>query len=316
MKTVRPKVPLDESPVKISIWRLGGLKWKTLATRVWGELYEGELLTHSAALSFYFLFALIPLLVFLVTLLGFFVEGGTQLRASLFAYLARIVPVSAFVLISTTLDEIGTSASGFRLWVGLITALWLASSGVAALSDSLNAMYGVRESRPWWKKRAWALGLTAALVILIMSALVLVVYGGDIGETVAARIGQGTLFTTVWTTLQVPVAVLFVLLAFALIYYFAPDLYEQKWYWITPGSLLGVILWLIVSGILRTYLHFWNAYSVTYGSLGAVIILMLWFYVTGIAILLGGKINAEIEGAAARAGVPEAKLHGEKEPEE
>lgn len=145
MKTVRPKVPLDESPVKISIWRLGGLKWKTLATRVWGELYEGELLTHSAALSFYFLFALIPLLVFLVTLLGFFVEGGTQLRASLFAYLARIVPVSAFVLISTTLDEIGTSASGFRLWVGLITALWLASSGVAALSDSLNAMYGVRE---------------------------------------------------------------------------------------------------------------------------------------------------------------------------
>jgi membrane protein len=316
MKTVRPKVPLDESPVKISIWRLGGLKWKTLATRVWGELYEGELLTHSAALSFYFLFALIPLLVFLVTLLGFFVEGGTQLRASLFAYLARIVPVSAFVLISTTLDEIGTSASGFRLWVGLITALWLASSGVAALSDSLNAMYGVRESRPWWKKRAWALGLTAALVILIMSALVLVVYGGDIGETVAARIGQGTLFTTAWTTLQVPVAVLFVLLAFALIYYFAPDLYEQKWYWITPGSLLGVILWLIVSGILRTYLHFWNAYSVTYGSLGAVIVLMLWFYVTGIAILLGGKINAEIEGAAARAGVPEAKLHGEKEPEE
>ena len=184
------------------------------------------------------------------------------------------------------------------------------------MSESLNAMYGVHESRPWWKKRAWALALTAVLVILILSALVLVVYGGEIGETVAARIGQGTLFTAVWTALQVPVAIFFVLLAFALIYYFAPDLYDQKWYWITPGSLLGVILWLIASSVLRIYLHYWNAYSVTYGSLGAVIILMLWFYATGIAILLGGKINAEIENAAARAGVPEAKLHGEKEPEE
>jgi membrane protein len=316
MKSARPKVPLDESPVKTSIWRLGGLKWKTLAKRVWGELYEGELTTHAAALSFYFLFALIPLLGFLLTLLGFFVEGGTQLRRSLFGYLGRIVPSSAFTLISSTLDEIVTSASGFRLWLGLIIALWLASSGVAALSDALNAMYGVRESRPWWRVRAWALGLTAALVILILSALVLVVYGGEIGETIAGYIGQGELFTTLWTALQVPVAVLFVLLAFALIYYFAPDLYDQKWYWITPGSLLGAVLWLIVSGVLRIYLRFWNAYSVTYGSLGAVIILMLWFYVTGIAILLGGKINAEIENAAARAGVPEAKLHGEREAEE
>src|SRR5690349_7528224 len=127
-----------------------------------------------------------------------------------------------------------------------------------------------------------------------MSALVLVVYGGVIGETVAARIGEGTLFTTMWSVLQVPVAICFVLLAFALIYYFAPDLKDQKWYWITPGSLLGVMLWMLVSAVLRIYLHYWNSYSVTYGSLGAVIILNLWFYVTGVAILLGGKINAEI----------------------
>jgi membrane protein len=106
----------------------------------------------------------------------------------------------------------------------------------------------------------------------------------------------------------------FVLFAFALIYYYAPDLKHQKWYWITPGSLAGVALWLLVSFVFRFYLNYFDRYSVTYGSLGAVIILLLWFYLTGAAILVGGKINAEIEQAAARAGAPEAKLPGEKRP--
>ena len=316
MEPSEQSIPIDESPAAISIWRLGGLNWRTLARLVWNELYAGNLLTHSAALSFYFLFALFPLLIFLVTLIGFFVDSGSDLRASLFGYLRRVVPSSAFVLINTTLDEISTGADGARLWLGFLTALWFASLGVAALSDSLNAMYGVRESRPWWRVRASAVGLTAALVVLILAALLLIVYGGEIGTGIAGYFDQGTLFVMVWAILQVPLAVIFVLLAFALIYYFAPDLYDQKWYWITPGSLIGVALWLIVSAVLRIYLRYADSYSVTYGSLGGVIILMLWFYVTGAAILLGGKMNAEIESAAARAGVPEAKHHGEKAAEE
>ena len=145
------KIPINEPPAVTSIWRLGGLNWRTLAKRVWLELYTGSLLTHAAALSFYFLFALFPLLIFLVTLLGFFVERGSDLRASLFGYLRRVVPSSAFVLINTTLDEISTNAGGARLSIGLVAALWFASLGIAALSESLNAMYGVRESRPWWR---------------------------------------------------------------------------------------------------------------------------------------------------------------------
>ena len=316
MKLSDKKIPIDESPAVTSIWRLGGLNWRTLAKRVWAELYAGGLLTHAAALSFYFLFALFPLLIFLVTLLGFFVDRGSDLRASLFGYLRRVVPSSAFVLINTTLDEINTNAGGARLSLGLLGALWFASLGIAALSESLNAMYGVRESRPWWRVRASAIGLTAVLVFLILGALVLIVYGGEIGGEIADSFDQGTLFTTVWTILQVPLAVVIVLLAFAMVYYFAPDLYDQKWYWITPGSIVGVALWLIVSAVLRVYLRYGDSYSVTYGSLGGVIILMLWFYVTGVAILLGGKMNAEIESAAARAGVPEAKHHGEKDAEE
>ena len=315
MKTSDQKIPIDESPAVTSIWRLGGLDWRTLAKRLWIEVYSGGLLTHAAALSFYFLFALFPLLIFLVTLLGFFVDRGSDLRASLFGYLRRVVPSSAFVLINTTLDDISKNAGGARLSLGLLAALWFASLGIAALSESLNAMYGVRESRPWWRVRVSAIGLTAVLVVLILAALLLIVYGGEIGGEVAAYFGQSRLFATAWTITQVPLAVVFVLFAFAMVYYFAPDLYDQKWYWITPGSIVGVALWLIVSAVLRIYLRYADSYSVTYGSLTGVIILMLWFYVTGVAILLGGKMNAEIESAAARAGVPEAKHHGEKDAE-
>jgi membrane protein len=173
-------------------------------------------------------------------------------------------------------------------------------------------MYGVRESRSWWRVRASAIGLTAALVVLVMTALLLTLYGGEIGASIAARFDQGEMFGIAWTAVQIPLAVSFVLLAFAMIYFFAPDLYDQKWYWITPGSLVGVVLWLAVSAALRVYLRYWDTYSLTYGSLGAVIILMLWFYLTGVAILVGGKINAEIESSAAAAGVPEAKQHGDK----
>ena len=316
MKTVDEKIADEEKPARVSAWRLGGLSFRTLGRRVWNELYAGGLLTHAAALAFYFFFALFPLLLFLVTLLGFFAESGTELRANLLGYLRRLVPPSAFTLIYATVDEIAANADGTRLWLGLVSALWFSSLGVAALSESLNAMYGVRESRPWWRVRLSAVGLTGALVILIMSALLMTLYGGEIGAGIADYFQQGTHFTTLWTLVQVPLALVFVLVAFALIYYFAPDLYDQKWYWITPGSLAGVVLWLIVSFVLRLYLRHFDSYSLTYGSLGAVIILMLWFYLTGVAILLGGKINAEIENAAAQAGVPEAKQHGEKSAEE
>lgn len=307
---------ITETAAKVSAWKLGGLSWKSLARRVWREIYEGSLLTHAAALSFYFLLALFPLLLFLVTMLGFFATSGTQLRANLLASLSRVVPRSASSLIYATVDEIGQNADGGKLSIGLLTALWVASSGMAAISDSLNAMYGVRESRPWWRVRVGAVGLTVALAVLIILALLIILYGGGIGEAAASYFNQGSLFATVWVILQIPFMVVLVMLTFAVIYYFAPNLYDQKWYWITPGSLIGVGLWLLVSFLFRIYLRYFDSYSVTYGSLGAVIILMLWFYLTGVAILIGGKINAEIENAAASAGVPGAKYHGEKTAEE
>lgn len=315
METVEEKNPISPA-APASIWKLGGLSLSVLAARVWQEFYAGSLLTHAAALSFYFLLALFPLLMFLIAILGFLTDSGNEMRESLFKQLSRIAPPTASALVYATVDEIARNADPGKLSFGLITALWVASSGVAALGESLNAMYGVKESRPFWRTRLSSIGLTMAIVVLIVSPLMLMLYGGEIGEAIANYFDQGTRFLTLWGILQVPIALSFVLFSFALIYYFAPNVYDQKWYWITPGSIAGVLLWLLVSVLFRIYLRHFDSYSLTYGSLGAVVVLSLWFYLTGTAILLGGKINAEIENAAAKAGMPDAKLHGEKEAQE
>jgi membrane protein len=304
----------DERKAIASVWKLGGLTWHELGRRVWLEVYESNLFTRAAALSYYFLLALFPLLLFLTAMLGYFAEAGTELRKNMLGYLASVAPRSASELVRTTVEEISKGTGGGKLSFGLLAALWFASNGMGAISETLNAAYGVRESRPWWRVRLISVGLTVALAALIISALAIVLYGGEIGEGLANRLDLGRAFTSAWNIIQWPIVLAFVLFAFALIYYCAPDLRHQRWYWITPGSLAGVILWLLVSFCFRLYLRYFDRYSLTYGSLGAVIILLLWFYLTGAAILVGGKVNAEIENAAAEAGAPEAKLHGEKSP--
>jgi len=173
-------------------------------------------------------------------------------------------------------------------------------------------VYGVREARSWWKVRAIAVVLTIGVCALVILALGVVLLGGVAATWAGTKLHLGIAAKISWAVLQWPLALLFIVIAFSLIYYFAPDLKEQHWYWITPGSLFGVLLWLAVSFGFRAYLHFFNSYSKTYGSLGAVIILLVWFYVTGLAFLTGGEINAQIEHAAAEHGHPEAKAEGQK----
>jgi membrane protein len=312
MKTTNEQSTTLPIAKKSSVWQLSNLSWRALGERVWLELYEGSMLTHAAALSFYFLLALFPLMLFLITILGFFAGSGAELRSQLLTTLSRVVPYSASTLIYTTVDEIGQNADGSKLSFGILTALWIASSGMGAISEALNAMYGVKESRPWWKVRLASVGLTIALAVLIISALLLIFYGGEIVEAITNYFNQTKDFETFWIIAQVPLVLAFVLMTFAMIYYFAPNLYDQKWYWITPGSIIGILLWLLVSFLFRIYLRYFDTYSATYGALGAVIVLMMWFYLTGVAILIGGKINAEIEGAAAEVGIAGAKHHGDK----
>jgi membrane protein len=293
---------------------LGGLSWKELGRRVYEETTEDGILGYAAQLSYYFLLALFPALLFLTSLLGYFAGEDSQLRAGLFLYLATVLPGDASQLVAKTVNDVTQGSGGGKLSFGILATLWAASNGMSAISESLNAAYDVRERRPWWKARLSAIGLTLALSFLIISALVLVLYGHNLADTVALKFGLSAAFALTWKVVQWPIVLAFVLLGFALIYYFAPDVRGQDWKWITPGSAVGVALWLLVSFAFKTYLEHFNSYSKTYGSLGAVIILMLWFYFTGAAILVGGEINSVIEDEMAKQGAPDAKQKGEKRP--
>lgn len=294
----------------------GRLPWKQLGARIWREINENDIFNRAAILGFYFMLALFPLLLFLTALLGLSAQSGTELSDSLLSYLSRIVPASASTLIFDTVRETAESSGGGKLSFGLLAASWAASNGMLAIIDTLNEAYHVKEARPWWKSRLVAIALTMALSLLIISALLLMLYGGQIGEAVSGRLGFGEAFTAVWSVLQWLIVLAFVFFAFALIYYFAPNVHCQSLRWVLPGMTAAVVLWLIVSMCFRLYLRYFDSYSTIYGSLGAVIVLMLWFYLTGLAILIGGEVNSEIEHAAARAGVEDAKLPGEKTPGE
>jgi membrane protein len=299
-----------------SLWRLGGLSWLQLARRVGREIQDDDLFGRAAQLSYYFLLALFPLLLFLTSLLGYFAQAGTQLRTELLSYLGAVAPAEASALINTTVDEVSRATGGGKLSFGLLAALWAASSGMGALSDALNVAYEVKETRPWWRVRLIAIGLTITLSILILSALVLVLFGGHIANVMAAHFMFGNFFKTAWQLLQWVLVLVFVLLAFALLYYIAPDLKERRWYWVSPGSVLAILLWLLVSFAFRLYLHYFNSYSATYGSLGAVIILMLWFYLTGAAVLIGGEVNSEISFATEGLGKTGGTMRGEIRPKQ
>ena len=295
-----------------SIWKLGGLSARQLVENVWKAVNDNFLLDRGAALAFNFILAIFPLLVFLLTLLGMFASRGTSLRTSLMQYLSQALPPEAYQVVTHTLTEISRNAGGGKLTVGIVLTLWFASGGMTSMISALNGAYEVRESRAFYKVRAIAVALTVAVSILVISALVAVLAGSYVVNVVGAKFGMGTSAMIGWRVLQIILALAFVALSFSLIYYFGPDLREQHWYWITPGSIVGVLLWVAASFGFRLYLHFFNSYSKSYGSLGAAIILLMWLYITGLAFLLGGEFNAQIEHAAAMRGHPEAKAPGEK----
>lgn len=296
-----------------SMWKLG-LNWSGLGKQVWAEMNRDDVFGGAAKLAYYFLLALFPLLIFLTSAIGLVIGSGTGMRHTLFNYLAKIMPSSAFQLIDTTMVEVSNASGAGKLSFGFLAALWAASNGMSAITQALNTAYDVEERRAWWKQQAVAIALTGTLSVLIIAALAIVLGGGKVVDHFAAVYGLGVVLTTTWKILQWPIAFAFMLLAFALIYYFAPDLEDQDWKWITPGSVIGVLLWLLASFAFKAYLHFFDSYSKTYGSLGAVIVLMLWLYVTGLAVLIGGEINSEIENAAAKKGAADAKRKGAKSP--
>ena len=294
-----------------SPWKLGGLTVVQLARRVWREIGEDAVGDRAAALAYYFLFALFPALLFLTALLGML--PIPNLMDNLMAYVARALPPDAASVTQKTLLEIVRGAHGGLLSIGVLGALWAASNGMASIMAALNAVYDVPENRPFWKRKALAIGLTLLFSAFILTALVLMVFGPKIGETVASWVGLGAVFALVWNLVSIPLVILLVSIGVALVYYLAAAV-EQKFRWVTPGSALAVVLWLGMSAGLRWYVTQFADYNATYGSLGGAILLMLWFYLSGVTLLVGAEVNAEIEHAAAERGAADAKAEGEAVP--
>ena len=211
-----------------------------------------------------------------------------------------------------TIEQVTRNAGSGKLTFGIVLSLWFAAGGMAAMISGLNAAYEVKDRRSWFKVRGIALALTVAISALIVVALIAVLAGANFANWAGFKYGLGEVTVTAWRTVEVIMAIAFVTLSFSLIYYFGPDLREQRWHWITPGSLTGVLLWIAATFGFRAYLHFFNTYSETYGSLGAAMILLVWLYITGFAFLIGAEINAQIEHAAAAGSHPEAQAADEK----
>lgn len=319
MAKVVTEIPKEKQPRRStespSAWELGGLSWWQLGKRLWTAMdsEHDDTFGRSAELAYYFFLAVFPGLLFLMTLLGFVAGSHPEFKDTLFGYVARSLPPEAWTLMQKTISETATKAGGIKLVVGLLGALWSASAGVSALMTVMSFAYHVKDRRAFWKSRLIVAPLlTIGLAALMLTALGIVLFGTATASWAGAH-GLGAAAVVAWKILQWPVALFFVVLAFASLYFWAPDVEEQKWYWITPGSLIGVTLWILASAAFRLYLSFFNSYSATYGSLGAVIVLMLWFYITALALLIGAECNAAIESAAAEHGRADAKLRGEKE---
>lgn len=306
----QPKTP----PERPSPWNLGGLTVRQLALRVWHGTNEDDAFGRAGQIAYGFLFAVFPLFMFLLAILGIVLGPHSALQQHLVLALTDAMPPAAAQVVQHVVAETTKASGSAKISFGLVLTLIAATSAMTNIMDTLNGAYNVREGRSFLRFRAIAVGVTVAIGILMVMALTIVLYGNGIANWVGGLVGLGDVTTWIWKIAQWPVAVLFLLLSFALVYYFGPDVEFPVWHWISPGSAAGVFLWAVVSFALRVYLHFFNSYSKTYGSLGAVMILLLWFYVTGVAILIGGEVNAEIENAAAKRGVPEAKEKGEKKP--
>jgi membrane protein len=280
-----------------SMWRRGGLTWWQLLVRVWREIWIDQVPGRCAELAYYFLFSVFPLLLFLTSLLGYLAGPDTRLRFVLFRMLDHLSPSSEVTeLLRNTLNQIIAGRHGARLSLSLLVALWVASAGMLAVARTLNSAFGVEESRPWWRRRLVAVALTVGFAALIICALAIILYGHQIGVALAAALGIGPAFIGIWPPVRWLLVAAFVLLSFDAVYNFAPDTGRGTGRrWGTPGAVIGVGLFLAASLGFRIYLYeLENGIATTYGSLGAVIVLLLWFYLTALAILVGGEVNSVI----------------------
>ena len=284
------------------------LSWTDLLKRAAKGAWADNVLDLAAQQAYYFFFALFPALLFVIAVASFFPLAG--LIDQVVTMLSRFAPKDVVDIITGAMKSLSNQNSGGILTFAFLVAIWSSSGAMVSIITTLNAAYDVTESRPWWKTRLIAVGLTVGIAVFILASMFLVIAGPTLAENIAARMNLGDAVKWAAWVLQWPIVFTLVASAIGLVYYFAPDV-EQDWVWITPGSVLATLLWLFVSVALKLYYQFVPNANAAYGTIGGIMVLMLWFYLSGLALLLGAEMNAEIEHAS-----PYGKDAGERVPGE
>ncbi len=267
----------------------GGLTLKELAKRTWHELNDDSAFGRAAELAYYFVLALFPMLIFLTSLVGLMPE----IQQNILSAVARVAPREAMRLVRDFLADVVENRSTSLISIGILGTLWAASTGVVAVMDTLNAAYEAEEGRPFWKTRLVAMGLTIAMTILVVGGTALLIFARKLSAWVGIHLGLGTTFTVFSSLLGYIVGLIELFIGLEILYYFGPNV-KKRWRWFSPGAVFAAAGVIAVSLLLSLYLRFAPSYSATYGSLGAVVILMLWLYLVGLVLITGGEIDSEI----------------------
>ncbi len=260
-----------------------------LVRRVAKASYEDDILSYAAQLGFYFMLALFPALLGITALLGML--PPEVVVPTLMPYAEKILPADSLSLVDQYVEQLGKAGGGGVFSMSLLGALWAASWGMMAIINSLNVVLRVQETRPLWKSFGIAILLTVGAAAFVMVSLSLILAGKTLSQWVADTTGFDWWVNVIWSVLQWPVVIVLFLTAIDLIYKWAPNSL-QDWQWVTPGSLLAVLLWILLSVGLKFMVENFINYHLVYGSITGVIILMMWLYLSGLSLLIGGELNA------------------------
>lgn len=285
------------------------LSWTDIFKRTGKEALSDNVFDLAAQQAYYFFFALFPALLFVLSVASFFPLA--DLTDNVIKMLGRVAPREVIDIINTQLSQLGEKNSGGLLTFAFLITIWSSSGAMVSIITTMNACYDVTESRPWWKTRVTAIGLTVGLALFILASMFLVLAGPAVAEHLANTMDLGSAFKWTWWILQWPLVFVLVASAIGFVYYFAPDV-DQDWVWLTPGSLVATVLWIVVSLGLKVYYQLVPNANASYGAIGGVMVLLLWFYVSGIAMLIGAELNSEIEHASPYGKDPGERVPGEK----
>jgi membrane protein len=290
---------------------LRGISMRDFLARVWRALEEHASTDSAAQLAYYAMFSLFPFLFFLATLTAWLPLGGAM--NELMNRLSDLMPGDALAIVQQQVSALLDRPRPRLLTAGLALTLWSASRGMDALRKALNLAYDVKESRSIWRTQALALATTVAVSALVLASVAMILLGGQAGLWLAEHAHVAIEFLWVWSWLRWPVTALVFMLAVAVSYYVLPDV-RQEFRYITPGSVASTVLWLLSTWAFTQYAEHFGNYNVTYGSIGGVVLLLTWLYISGFVLILGGEMNAVIEHASPGGKAAGARAAGEPAP--